>query len=260
MNGFRISRFCVLMLCSVLNFFSTETKGQLNESDSIRWQLKFNATGSVLDGNVARTLLLHRLEVAHANSRWGVSTRNDYQYGRTRYILTENDVISYNFFYLKPLSKVYPYLMGLIETNYRRNILFRYQVGPGISWNVVQQKKNSLKLSLTGTYENTRYGGTVFDDDVYNGSDVIETWRITGRVFGKHTLTGNFRVSYEFWWQQSLQQSINYRYHTEEALEFPFSKHVAFRTGLRYSYENIELQGLKSFDLYWTYGFTITNF
>lgn len=233
---------------------------QLNESDSIRWQVKFNATASVLDGNVARTLLLTRIEVAHANDRWGISTRNDYQYGRTFYNLTENDVISYNFIYIKPLARVYPYVMGLVETNLRRRIDFRYQVGPGVSWNVVRKKTSFVKLSVTGTYENTQYNGSVFDDEQYNGSTVLDTWRLTGRIFGKHRLLDKVRISYEFWWQQSLSDRVNYRFHTEEAVELPVTKHIAFRTAVRYSYENIELVGLKPYDLFWTYGLTITNF
>lgn len=233
---------------------------QLNESDSIRWQVKFNATASVLDGNVARTLLLTRIEVAHANERWGISTRNDYQYGRTFYNLTENDVISYNFIYIKPLAKVYPYVMGLVETNLRRRIDFRYQVGPGVSWNVVRKKTSFVKLSVTGTYENTQYNGSVFDNEQYNGYTVLDTWRLTGRIFGKHRLLDKVRISYEFWWQQSLSDRVNYRFHTEEAVELPVTKHIAFRTAVRYSYENIELVGLKPYDLFWTYGLTITNF
>lgn len=233
---------------------------QLNESDSIRWQVKFNATASVLDGNVARTLLLTRIEVAHANERWGMSTRNDYQYGRTFYNLTENDVISYNFIYIKPLARVYPYVMGLVETNLRRRIDFRYQVGPGVSWNVVRKKTSFVKLSVTGTYENTQYNGSVFDDEQYSGSTVLDTWRLTGRIFGKHRLLDKVRISYEFWWQQSLSDRVNYRFHTEEAVELPVTKHIAFRTAVRYSYENIELVGLKPYDLFWTYGLTITNF
>jgi Protein of unknown function, DUF481 len=249
-----------LLSLSIALALSSQLFAQLNESDSIRWQLKFNSTASVLDGNVARTLLLNRFEVAHANKKWGISTRNDYQYGRTRYILTENDVISYNFIYLKPLAKVYPYFMGLVETNLRRRIDFRYQVGPGVSWNVVNDKSSLLKLSITGTYENTRYNGSVFDDDKYNGSNTIETWRATGRVFGRHVLKSKLKFTYEFWWQQSLSEQVNYRFHTEEAIELPITKHIAFRTAVRYSYENIELVGLKPFDLLWTYGLTITNF
>lgn len=244
-----------LFLIAWANLFA-----QLNESDSIRWQVKFNATASVLDGNVARTLLLTRIEVAHANERWGISTRNDYQYGRTFYNLTENDVISYNFIYIKPLARVYPYVMGLVETNLRRRIDFRYQVGPGVSWNVVRKKTSFVKLSVTGTYENTQYNGSVFDDEQYNGYTVLDTWRLTGRIFGKHRLLDKVRISYEFWWQQSLSDRVNYRFHTEEAVELPVTKHIAFRTAVRYSYENIELVGLKPYDLFWTYGLTITNF
>jgi Protein of unknown function, DUF481 len=249
-----------IILLIFLTMITTQSLAQLNESDSIRWQIKFNSTTSVLDGNVARTLLLNRVELAHANHNWGISTRNDYQYGLTRYVLTENDVISYNFFYLKPWSKIYPYIMGLLETNLRRKIDFRYQIGPGVSWNVVDKNRSLVKLSLTGTYENTRYGGTLFDEEVFNGSNVIETWRVTGRIFGKHSLKSKVRISYEFWWQQSLNEQVNYRYHTEEAIEFPVTKHIAFRTAVRYSYENIELVGLKPYDLFWTYGLTITNF
>ncbi|MFN8889376.1 MAG: hypothetical protein ACK5WF_18100, partial [Cyclobacteriaceae bacterium] len=94
-------KYYTIMLVLVV---SISAKAQLNESDSVRWQARFNATGSILDGNVARTSLLHRLEITHANTKWGLSTRNDYQYGTTRHILTESDVISSNFIYLKPLS------------------------------------------------------------------------------------------------------------------------------------------------------------
>jgi hypothetical protein len=250
-------KYFTIMLVLVV---SISAKAQLNESDSVRWQARFNATGSILDGNVARTSLLHRLEITHANAGWGLSTRNDYQYGTTRYILTESDVISSNFIYLKPLSKVYPYVMGLVETNLRRKIDFRYQVGPGVTWNVVQAKPSLLKLSTTVTYENTRFGGTIFDDEKYNGNHVIETWRLTGRIFGRHVLKSKLRINYEFWWQQSLSESFNYRFHTEESLEFAIAKHIALRTAVRYSYENVELLGLKPFDLFWTYGFTISNF
>ena len=179
----------------LLGSLSHTAAAQLNESDSINWQLKFNATGSVLDGNVARTLLLQRFEVAHANTRWGVSSRNDYQYGRTRYILTENDVISYNFVYLHPLSRVYPYFMALVETNYRRNIGFRYQTGPGVSWNGAQEGPRGEVVPHRHVWEYTRYGGNQFDEAVYNGNNIIETWRVTGRVFGKHRLSSALRVS-----------------------------------------------------------------
>lgn len=244
----------LLILVSEANSFA-----QLNESDSVFWQLKVSSTGTVLDGNIARTLILNRLEVINANEHWGVSTKNDYQYGRTFHKLTENDFISYNFLYLRPFAQVYPYLMGLVETNLRRKIDFRYQIGPGISWNVINKKQTNLKLSFTGTFESTAFAGNVFEESFYSGCSSIDTWRLTGRIFGKHLFSDKIRVSYEFWFQQSLDKSVNYRYHTEETLEIPLTSRLAFRTALRYSYENIQLEGLKPYDLLWTFGLSYTR-
>ena len=52
--------------------------------------------------------------------------------------------------------------MGWIETNLRRRIGFRYQIGPGASWRVWQSEGHLAKLSLTGTYESTQYNAVVF--------------------------------------------------------------------------------------------------
>lgn len=232
---------------------------QLNESDSVSWQVKASLTGTVLDGNIARTLLLNRIELINANPTWGLSTRNDYQYGRTFKQLSENDIISYNFVYYRPLSGVYPYIMGLVETNLRRKIDFRYQVGPGASWNIIQNRSHVVKLSITATFESTSFNGSAFDESIYDGANTIETWRATGRIFARHQLANKVRVGYEFWWQQSLEEEINYRYHAEAALEIPFTKTLAFRSSVRYSFENIVLAGLKPFDLLWTYGLSYTR-
>lgn len=238
---------------------ATSLRAQLNESDTISWQLKYNSTATVIQGNFSRTLLLNRLEFAHASPQWGLSTRTDYQYGRTFKRQTEDDWVSYNFLYLKPMAKVYPYVMGLAETNLRRLIDFRYQVGPGITWNAHRSEKSILKLSLTGTYENTNFNGSSYNEASYDGKEVVDTWRVTGRFFGKLTLR-NIRLSGEFWWQQSVVDATNYRFHTEEAVEWPITKKIALRTVLRYSYERIAIVSLKNYDLFFTYGLSISNF
>ncbi|TAE22261.1 MAG: DUF481 domain-containing protein [Cytophagales bacterium] len=236
---------------------------QLNESDSIPLQMKFTTTGSYLDGVVNRLLLVNRAEIAYSRPTWGFSSRNDYQFGRTFYRQTENDVLSYNFLYLKPMRRSYPYLMLLVETHYRRKINFRYQPGIGISYNLIQTPHNLLKVSLTGSFEHSKFGGTNFDNyqNTDPTNDVIETWRATGRVFGRHRLLNNrLRLLYEVWFQQSVLDGANFRYHTDDALEFPLSKKVAFRLGFRYTFENVKLVGNKPYDLFLTYGITLANF
>lgn len=66
--------------------------GQLNEVDTLRWHMRFSANGLLLEGNISRLLLLGRLEVANANAKMGLSTRNDYQYGTKNQLKSEDDI------------------------------------------------------------------------------------------------------------------------------------------------------------------------
>lgn len=236
---------------------------QLNESDTIPLQIKLTTTGSYLDGIVNRLLLVNRAELAYAKPAAGFSSRTDYQLGETFYRRTENDLVSYNFLYLHPLQRLYPYAMLLVETNYRRKVRFRYQPGIGVSYNALNQKNNLLKLSLTGSFEHSAYGGTEFDHYIPNDAprNVIETIRLTGRVFGRHRFFDNrLRFYYEFWFQQSVLDALNFRYHTDDALELAVTRRVALRLGIRYTYEHIELVGNKPYDLFLTYGISLSNF
>lgn len=246
--------FILLVLPAISN-------AQLNTTDTLDWQFKLSFDGSLLDGNVARFLLTNRLELAYAQPAWGISTNSNYQYGTTRHIKTENDFVSYNFLYVTPLRKWYPYLMTVIETNYRRKIQFRFQVGPGVSYTVVSKKNNLTRLSLTGTYERTRFTESKFEVITDTMSNIIGLLRQTIRLYGRHRLFDNkIKLIYEFWWQQSMANHRNYRFHTEETVELVLSKIFSFRTGIRYSNENVRLKELKPYDIFWTFGFTFHNF
>lgn len=234
---------------------------QLNESDTLKLQAKLTSSGSYLDGIVNRMLLINKMELLYANKKIGLSTRTDYQFGKTFYKQTENDWLSYNFFYLFPTHRMYPYAMLLLETNYRREIEHRIQPGLGVSYNVIHHNANHLlKLSLTGSYERSAYSGRKFDNRTDTTSNIIETPRVTGRVYGRHKLKGKLRFVYEFWFQQSVTEVENYRYHTEEMLEWPLTKYISIRTSLKYTYEHVELLGKKPYDLFWTYGISVSNF
>jgi hypothetical protein len=240
--------------CSKIN-------AQLNRGDTLDWQIKFTVNGSLLAGNVSRFILMNKLELAFAQPLWGMSSRNEYQFGTAARRKTENDFISYNFLYLYPLRKVYPYMMALVETNYRKRIRFRYQLGPGVSYSLLAEKNSLVRLSMTGTYEHTRFDGTQFSNLRDTQSNIIKVCRITGRLFTRHHLfEGRMKIIAEFWWQQSVSDARNHRFYNEEVVEFPVSEHISFRTGFRYTYENVRLKELKPHDLFWTFGFSISNF
>jgi hypothetical protein len=246
-----------------ISFFILCTAGshaQLNESDTLKWQLRLSCNGSWLEGNVKRLLIVNRLELTHARSQWAYNNRTDYQYGTTRQAKTENDVAIYNFVYYKPRKRFYPFVMGIIETNYRRKIKFRYQIGPGVSYCLMQGPNHLLKFSLTGTYESTRFGGRHFNKIADTTSNHIKIIRLTGRIYGRQILIKNkLNFLYELWWQQSLKDKNNYRFYSEETLVLPLSGNFSFRTTFRYTYERIVLRGLKPYDLFWVFGFSISN-
>ena len=251
----------ILTAMCLLYLLCLQANSQLNNNDTLNWQIKLSASGSLLDGNVSRFLLVNRLEVAYAQPSWGMSTRNDYQYGTTRHIKTENDFVSYNFLYATPLKKLYPYVMGLVETNFRRKIRFRYQIGPGVSYNLSAKGNNLIRVAVNSTYEHTRFGGTKFENVPDSLSNIINVWRVTGRLFVRqHVFENKLRLICEFWWQQSVSDNRNYRFYNEEILELPLNKNFSFRTGLRYTYETVRLKGLKPYDLFWTFGLTLSNY
>lgn len=158
------------------------------------------------------------------------------------------------------MEKIYPYLMLLFETNYRREIKFRYQAGPGISLNLINGRNNFLRLSLTGTYENTQYGDVNFNHTSDTLSNTISTLRTTGRIFGRYGIVKDkLNFLYELWFQQSLNMKKNSRLYYENILEVPVSKHVSFRSTLRYTHESVHLKGLKPWDLFWVFGLSVSN-
>jgi Protein of unknown function, DUF481 len=262
MNQINYIRLNVLKICILLlSIPIIKAHAQLNRNDTLNWQVKFSASSSLLDGNVARFLLLNSFEIAYAKPNFGMTSRNDYQYGTTRHIKSENDFVSRNFFYVNPLRKIRPYLMVTTETNYRRKIEFRYQVGLGISIKIAEKNNNLFRMAFGTTYERTRFGGMNFEKLNDTLSNILTAWRATGRVYGKQQVfKSKLKLTYEFWWQQSINDIDDYRFHNEDALEIPLSKIFNFRTSFRYSYENIRIKGLKPYDLFWTFGLSVSNF
>lgn len=255
-----MKRFAFFLL--LLSLVTRPARAQLNAPDTLNLQVRLTASGSYLAGNVRRLLLINRLELAYAQPDWGLSSRNDYQYGYTGPRKTEDDVVSWNFLYRHPLARVYPYLMLLAESNFRRKLTSRVQPGAGLSWNVWRAEQQLLRLSATASWEQSRYRTRFFAEVADTTTSVRETWRLTGRLYGRHRLFGGskLRLTYEGWYQQSVRQRTDYRYLLEGGVEVPVAKHVAIRAGARYTYERVGPRGFKPEDLFVTYGISLGNF
>jgi Protein of unknown function, DUF481 len=229
---------------------------QLSEADTLRWQYRVSATGSWLRGNVEQFMLLGTSELAHVQEHWGVKSAMSYQYGTFFYRQTLGEGIWRNFMYLNPKARLYPYLMLWYQQSHQRGIDHRKQVGPGLTYVLVRERKGHLlKLSATGTYETNRFRSAFFRERPDLTSTEQETWRITGRLYGEHKLVdGLLRLQYEAWVQPSLTDADNLRAHVEAALSIPLKKGFALRQAVNWSYESVVQQRNSYEDLLWTFG------
>ncbi|MFN3873442.1 MAG: DUF481 domain-containing protein [Ignavibacterium sp.] len=231
---------------------------QLTESDTSNFSWKLSSNGSLLTGNVERLLIISSADVTIIYEPFAFRSSNIYQYGTVGKKLTENDLFSRNFLYLFPKNEVYPYLMGWIETNKRRNFSLRYQIGPGFSWGFIKEESSTVKISFTATYEMTNYRNTVYSDEKYNGENTINLFRGTIRIFGKHLLFDNkIKLAYETWGQRAFEDKDNYRLYGNIVVEYSLTKLLSFRTGYNFYYESVVLSGVKPRDSFLFFGVSI---
>lgn len=244
-----------IFILLVFVFSLQSLKAQLLERDTARWSYALASGFFLSRGNVDRVLWKSDASLKHVQPDWGFSSDNTYLHGSFGGFRTERDFVSRNFLYLRPKARIYPYLMGWLETNLRRKIDFRYQLGPGATLAFLKKENTLLKLSLTATYEHTDFKNGNFVNAEPQVSGAIATWRLTGRLFGYHGLfQDKLRLQYEFWYQQSPEFQENYRYHTEVSVQAPVSKAFSVKINLNYAFENVALEGVKQGDLLWTMG------
>lgn len=233
---------------------------QLSEVDTLRWQYRITATGNWSRGNVEQFILLGTAEVAHVKERWGFKSALNYQYGTFFHRQTLGEGIWRNFVYLNPRARLYPYLMLWYQQSYQRGIDDRTQVGPGMTYVLLRKNAQLLKLSVTGTYETSTYETSTFRTSSYLeradlNAPVIETWRLTGRLYGEHRLfDGMLRLQYEAWVQPSLTDADNLRALVDAGLNFPLRKGFALRQAMRWSYESVVQRPNSYADMLWTFG------
>jgi hypothetical protein len=234
---------------------------QLTDIDTLQWQYRLSATGSLLTGNVERLLLISGGELAHVQKILGFKTGNTFQYGTIRKRQTEDDLVSRNFVYLFPKARFYPYLMAWFEKNLRKKIAFRRQLGLGVSYTLSLSATHRMKASLTLSRETTDFAGKITPNASPESGETITTYRATLRFIGKHALLqSKLRIAYEIWYQPSLRDDKNYRHHFDGAMEWPVSKKIALRAAVNRTHESVVLPAVKKSDLLFTFGITFGNY
>jgi hypothetical protein len=235
---------------------------QINESDTLNLKASLSVTGFYQGGNVETLIFRTKTDLSFIPWRnWVFKNQNSYVYQAFNKEKADEDILSLNFLYLNPERKIYPFVLGFVSTNFRREINLRTLFGAGTTFQLLNKKNNWLKLSISSEYEQTDFSETNFNYSEYNGNGSINTFRGTIWVNGKyHVLKEKVILNHELYFQPSLEQSNNFRWQGDIGLELPIWKHLNFKINYRHTFESIVIENQKQEDRILTFGFTLKSY
>ncbi|NER11449.1 Protein of unknown function, DUF481 [Muriicola jejuensis] len=236
--------------------------GQINESDTLNFKANLSITGFWQGGNVETLIFRAKSDLSFKPWKKGVfKTRNSYIYQEFGREKADEDILSLNFLYFNPERKIYPFLLGFVSTNFRREIDLRLLTGAGVSFQLLQQNKNWLKFSVSSEYERTDFSRASFNRSSYDGQETIRTMRATLWVNGKYYLfKDKLILSHESYIQPSLGQSDNYRWQADLGLELPVWSFLNVKLNYINTFESVVISGQKQEDRFLTFGFTVKTY
>ncbi len=240
----------------ILLIFPFSLLAQINESDTLKFQTNLALTGFWQEGNVETFIFRAKSGLSFRPVKSLIfKTQNSYLYQEFGKQKADEDILSLNFLYISPERTVYPFLLGFVSSNFRREIDIRFLLGAGVTFQVLRGEKNTLKFSLSCEYEETDFAKTTFNKPEYNGNRFIDTWRTTLWVFGKyHLLDKKVILNHESHFQPSLERSNNFRWQTDIGIELPVWKFLNFKINYLYSFESLVIENQRQDDKVLSFG------
>ena len=235
---------------------------QINESDTLKVKASVSITGFYQGGNVETLIFRTKTDLRFKPwKKWVFKNQNSYVYQAFDKKKADEDILSLNFLYLNPERKIYPFVLGFISTNFRREIDLRYLLGAGATFQILNKEDNWLKISISSEYEHTDFSKTNFNYSEYDGNKSINTLRGTVWVNGKyHVFKNKMILNHELYFQPSLEESNNFRWQADFGLELPVWKFLNFKINYRHTYESIVIENQKQEDRFLTFGLTIKSY
>ena len=235
---------------------------QINESDTLSVKAALSLTGFYQGGNVETLIFRAKSDFSFKPWRkWVFKNQNSYVYQAFDKKKADEDILSLNFLYLNPERKIYPFVLGFVSTNFRREIDLRYLFGAGATFQVLNKNNNWLKFSISSEYEQTDFSETNFNKPEYDGNNSINTMRGTFWINGKYYLfKKKVILNHELYFQPSLEESNNFRWQADIGLEFPIWKYLNFKINYKHTYESIVIESQKEEDRFLTFGFTLKSY
>ena len=161
-------------------FFPIIISAQINESDTLNFKAKVSLTGFWQGGNVETLIFRANSDLCLKPwKKYVFKSNNSYVYQEFGKQKADEDILSLNFLYFNPEKKIYPLILGLVSTNFRRQIDLRYLLGAGVTFQILNSKTHWLKFSISSEYEHTNFNNNNFNQSEYDGKHTIYTYRGT---------------------------------------------------------------------------------
>lgn len=246
------------LILPVIIAIAQNAKAQINESDTVKFQLRTSLTGNYQQGNVNILTIRSRVDFSYSPFRGFVfKSQNSSLYQEFSSKKADNDIFSRNFIYYQPLNIIYPFAIAYISTNYRRKIDARLFAGAGITYQLLNKPYHVIKLSANAVYETGSFNGTVYNYSKYNGSKNINLWRGTLFAGGwNYLFDKKLRFYYDGYWQPAFNDKNNYRTQFDLGIDFPVWKGLNFTMLYTFTHEHVVVAGIKQEDRILTFGLT----
>lgn len=251
------------LLCYfVISIFPIALSAQINESDTLGTKASLTLNGFYQEGNVETLIFRVKSEVSVKLWKKSVfKTNNSYVYQEFGRKKADEDVLSLNFLYFNPEKRIHPVVLGFFSTNFRRKIDLRYLIGAGVTFQIIDNQKNWLKLSVSSEFEETDFSRARFNRSEYNGNGSISTIRGTIWVGGRYNLfEDKIIATHESYYQPSLEESNNFRWRADIGLELPIWEFLNFNVNYLQIFESIVIANQKRQDRFLTLGFTLKSY
>jgi hypothetical protein len=241
-------------------FVISSANAQLD--DTLKFKGSLALTGIYQTGNIETIIFRAKGDVSiRPWENWEFNTRNSYLYQAFDLDKADEDITSLNFLYYNPEGRYSPVIIGILSSNFRREIELRSIVGAGLNYHILHKKENKLQLALSTEYESTRFARDTFNIAKYDDFEHIRTWRGTFWINGKYYLFKKKTVlSHECYVQPSILDGDNYRWQADVAVEFPLIKYLNFKVNYLHTFESIVVEGQDRQDIFLTFGFTLKSY
>jgi hypothetical protein len=221
-------------------------------NDSTHHRFSFASTGTVNQTKDVSSFVSNNLISYEINQKkLNFNTAAGWVYGQQQKQLSNNDYSAFaNLDYLKDVKRLYYWGLFFFDKSYSLKVNYRFQLGGGVAYSVLNKPELNLSLSDGFVYESSDLTDPVIGKDVYQ--TVRNSFRLKFHWAYKDILV----IDAAEFYQPSLASFDDYILKSNNSLSIKLSKWLAINASLAYN----KISRTERENLLITYGLKIDKY